>query len=62
MKTTNDPLLPEQVIPFPLKPELQPQAKLPYMLVHEALESQLWVPVAHSSTSECKKVIKITDK
>ena len=61
MKTAKDLILPEQVIPFPLKPELQAQAKLPYVLVHDALESQLWIRVAHSSTSECKKVIKITE-
>ena len=45
--------LPVHVIPFPLKPELQVHVKLPGVLVHAALESQLSVNVEHSLTSRC---------
>ena len=42
---------PVQVTPSPLYPWLQAQMKLPIVLLHVALESQLFVPTTHSLTS-----------
>ena len=47
--------LPVHVIPFPLKPELQVHVKLPGILVHAALESQLSINEEHSLISRCRK-------
>ena len=43
--------LPSQVVPFPMYPWLHVQVKLPGVLVHVALESQV-VALAHSSISD----------
>ena len=43
--------IPLQLTPFPLYPWLQAQVKLPIVLVHIALESQLSVLIVHSSIS-----------
>ena len=43
--------LPLQVSPSPVNPTLQSQVKLPTVLVHCALASQLSAPVVHSLTS-----------
>ena len=49
-------IIPSQVVPFPVYPWLHVQVKLPGVLVHVALESQLLVVAsAHSSIS-----VKIT--
>ncbi len=42
---------PVQLTPSPLYPWLQVHVKLPAVLVHSALASQLLPPVLHSSTS-----------
>ena len=52
--------LPLHDVPEPLKPDLQAHVKLPMVLVQSALALQLWVPVAHSSTSgNILSIIKI---
>lgn len=43
-----------QINPFPLKPVLQTQSKLPTVLLHRAFTSQEAVPTAHSSISVWK--------
>ena len=48
-------ILPSQVAPFPAYPWLHVQVKLPGMLVHIALESQLLVVPIHSSISDTVK-------
>ena len=46
--------IPRQTVPYSLYPWLHVQVKLPGVLVHVALESQLLVASAHSSISEVR--------
>ena len=46
--------LPVHFVPFPLNPSIQEQSKEPAVFLHEALASQSWDPVWHSSMSESK--------
>ena len=54
--------LPLHFLPFPLNPSRQEQSKEPIVLLHEALASQLWDPVWHSSMSESKQEKRNTRK
>ena len=47
-------LLPVQVTPLPTYPDLQAHVNPPCVFVHAALESQLFPPSVHSSTSETR--------
>ena len=47
-------LLPAQVRPSPVNPDLHAHVKDPIVLVHKALVSQLWVTLEHSLMSKNK--------
>ena len=55
--------VPSQVVPFPVYPWLHVQVKLPGVLVHVALESQLLVvELAHSSDDIREYIIMWLDR
>lgn len=51
--------LPKHVVPFPWYPRLHEQLWEPSVFLHTALMSQIWVLVAHSSTSKGKRKCNI---